>query len=146
MKPVFLCNPKKCKKCPKTGCGYSKEPPVKLYYDNIPREIPRNCFCTTKFWQADWKRMFKFWWNKWFAKNKTYRCHHLCCLCEFKHEYYIDCMLDISGQDNTRVLGRGSGKTFWPPAYIIRQLDDFFASRKKTMYKEKTDNEGTTED
>ena len=134
MKPVFLCNPKKNKRC-----TAHKTPGVTTCNE---------CHCTTKFWCADWKRMFKFWWNKWFGKNETFRCRHLCCLCEFKPEYYIDCMFDISGQDNTRrlVISRGSGKTYWP-AYIVRQLYDFFASRKRTMYKEEMhNNEGTTKD
>ena len=84
-----------------------------------------DCHCTTKFWCADWKRMFKFWWNKWFGNNQLYRCRHLCCFCEFKKEYHIHCMVDISNQE-VRM-----------PAYLVRQVNDFFAKvrKKKAVHK-----------
>ncbi len=98
MKPVFLCNPKKCKKCPKTSCGYwwARKEESHHYADNRVVETLYYCFCTTKFWQADWKKMFKFWWNKWFGNDRLHRCRHLCCFCEFRKEYYVDCMVDLS--------------------------------------------------
>ena len=95
---IFPCRGGKHHKCyGKFGCQWYKSPRT-LYADNKPFTLTPNWCCklTRKPWYCDWKRMFKFWITKWFSKDEKLRCRRLCAFCEFRKEYYGDCIFDLT--------------------------------------------------